>query len=40
MQGALVLRLPAHALNGIHQVALLSEEGIAEISTPRNVVSQ
>jgi hypothetical protein len=40
LQSALVLRLPAHALNGIHQFALLRQEGIAEIGSPRNVVSQ
>jgi hypothetical protein len=40
LQGALVLRLPAHPLNGIHQLALLRQEGIAEISSPLNVVSE
>jgi hypothetical protein len=40
MQGALVLRFRAHALNGIHHVALLRKECIAEISSPLNVVSQ
>jgi hypothetical protein len=40
MQGALVLRRPAHALSRIHHVALLRKEGIAEISSPLNVVPQ
>ena len=40
VQSALVLCLPAHALNGIHQLALLRQEGIAEISSPLNVISQ
>jgi hypothetical protein len=40
MQSALVLRLLAHALNGIHHVALVRKEDVAEISSPLNVVSQ
>jgi len=40
VQSALVLRLPAHALNGIHQLALLRQEGIAEIGSPLKVISQ
>ena len=40
VQSALVLRLPAHALDGIHQFALLRQEGVAEIGSPRDVVSQ
>jgi hypothetical protein len=33
------LRFLAHALNGIHYVALLRKEGITEISGPLDVVS-
>ncbi len=40
VQSALVLRLLAHALNGIHHVALVRKEGVAEIGSPLNVVSQ
>jgi hypothetical protein len=40
VQGAFVLRRPAHALNGIHNVALLCKEGIAEIRCPLNVISE
>jgi hypothetical protein len=40
VQSAFVLRLRAHALNGIHQFALLREEGIAEISSPLKVIPQ
>ena len=40
LQSALVLRLPAHALNGIHHLALLRQEGVAEIRSPLNVVPQ
>ena len=40
VQSALALRLPAHALNGIHQIALLRQEGIAEIGSPLKVISQ
>jgi hypothetical protein len=40
VQSALVLSLPAHALNGIHQFALLRQEGVAEIRSPLNVISQ
>jgi hypothetical protein len=40
VQCALVLRLPTHALNGIHHLALLRQEGVAELRSPLNVVSQ
>jgi hypothetical protein len=40
VQSAFVLRLPAHPLNGIHHVALVCKEDVAEISSPLNVVSQ
>jgi hypothetical protein len=40
VQSAFVLRLRAHALNGIHQFALLRQEGIAEISSPLKVIPQ
>jgi hypothetical protein len=40
VQSTLILCLPAHALNGIHQPALLRQEGIAKISGPLQVVSQ
>jgi hypothetical protein len=40
VQSALVLCLPAHALNGIHQLALLRQEGIAEISSPLKIICQ
>ncbi len=39
-QSAFFLGLLAHALNGIHDVALLCQKGVAEISGPLNVVSQ
>ena len=39
-QIAFVLRLFAHALHGIHYIALLGQEGVAEISRPLNVVRQ
>jgi hypothetical protein len=38
VQSALVLRLLAHALNGIHYRVLLCKEGIAKISSPLDVV--
>jgi hypothetical protein len=40
MQGTLVLCFPAHALNRIHHLVLLGKEGIAEISSPLNVVPE
>jgi hypothetical protein len=39
-QSTLVLRLLAHALHGIHNVALLREKGVAQIHSPLNVVAQ
>jgi hypothetical protein len=40
VQSALALSLPAHALNGIHQIALLRQKGIAEIGSPLKVICQ
>jgi hypothetical protein len=40
VQSTFVLCLPAHALNGVHQIALLRQESIAKISGPLQVVSQ
>jgi hypothetical protein len=40
LQSALVLRLLAHSLNGIHDVGLLRKEGITQIGRPLNVVTQ
>jgi hypothetical protein len=37
---SLVLGLLPHALDGIHNVALLRQEGVAEIGGPLNVVAQ
>jgi hypothetical protein len=34
------LRLRAHALNRVHHIALLSEERVAQISGPLNVIRQ
>jgi len=40
VQNTLALRLLTHALNGIHQLALLRQEGVTEIGSPLNVVAQ
>jgi hypothetical protein len=40
VQSALVLRLRAHSLNGIHQFALLGQECIAKIGSPLKVIPQ
>jgi hypothetical protein len=40
LQSAFVLCLAAHALNRIHQIALLRQKGVAQIRGPLNVVSQ
>jgi hypothetical protein len=40
VQSTLLLSLPAHALNGIHQLGLLRQKGIAEIRSPLDVTSQ
>jgi hypothetical protein len=37
-EGALVLGFLPHPLNGVHDVALLCEEGVAEIGRPLNVI--
>jgi hypothetical protein len=40
LQGAFILSLFAHALNGIHDVTLLRQKGVAQINCPPDVVSQ
>jgi hypothetical protein len=40
LKSAFVLGLLAHALNGIHHIALLRKESIAQIGGPLNVVCQ
>jgi hypothetical protein len=40
LQSAFVLCFPTHALNSVHDVALLCQKGVAEISGPLNVVCQ
>ena len=40
VEGALVLRLLPHPLDGVHDVALLGEEGVAEVRRPLDVVRE
>jgi hypothetical protein len=40
LQGSLVLSFLAHALHGVHHIALLREEGIPEIRGPLNIAGQ
>src|SRR6201981_3563268 len=40
LQTSLVLSFLAHALHGVHHIALLREEGIPEIRGPLNIIGQ
>jgi hypothetical protein len=40
LQGAFILGLHAHALNGAHHIALLGQKGVAQIGGPLDVVPQ
>jgi hypothetical protein len=40
LQSAFVLGLLAHALNGIHHIALLRKESVSQIGGPLNFVCQ
>ncbi len=40
LQGSLLLRLLPHPLDGVHDVALLVEEGVPEIRRPLDVVAE
>jgi hypothetical protein len=39
-QRAFVLSFLAHALDGIHNIALLRQEGISQIRRPLNIIGQ
>jgi hypothetical protein len=39
-QRPLIVSFLAHTLNGVHNIALLRQEGVAEISRPLDVISQ